>query len=92
MLTTTFRINGRVQGVGFRYTVTMAAQQLNLTGTVKNENDGSVTIVLQADHAERQEFLDTLKAEAKRGYAIIDTIETVDESDEKQLSSFKIIH
>ncbi|MCI5775477.1 MAG: acylphosphatase [Aerococcus sp.] len=70
----------------------MAAQQLNLTGTVKNENDGSVTIVLQADHAARQEFLDTLKAEAKRGYAIIDTIETVDESDEKQLSSFKIIH
>lgn len=92
MLTTTFRINGRVQGVGFRYTVTMAAQQLNLTGTVKNENDGSVTIVLQADHAARQKFLDTLKAEAKRGYAIIDTIETVDESDEKQLSSFKIIH
>lgn len=31
MLTTTFRINGRVQGVGFRYTTAMTAQMLGLT-------------------------------------------------------------
>ncbi|MGX7347519.1 acylphosphatase [Aerococcus vaginalis] len=92
MLTTTFRINGRVQGVGFRYTTAMTAQMLGLTGTVKNEADGAVTIVLQASESDREEFLDTLKSEAKRGFAIIDTIERVDESDEETLSSFRIIH
>ena len=37
-------VQGRVQGVGFRYMTKMVADQLGVTGTVKNEDDGSVTI------------------------------------------------
>ncbi|PCS02568.1 acylphosphatase [Lactococcus chungangensis CAU 28 = DSM 22330] len=38
-----------MQGVGFRYTTFQLAKQLNIKGTVKNENDGSVTIFAQSD-------------------------------------------
>ncbi|HEX2894653.1 MAG TPA: acylphosphatase [Marmoricola sp.] len=36
------RITGRVQGVSFRYYTQLRAQQLGLTGWVRNEPDGSV--------------------------------------------------
>ena len=38
---------GRVQGVGFRYTAKYLAQSLQLTGSVKNEWDGTVTMEVQ---------------------------------------------
>lgn len=38
---------GRVQGVGFRYTAKYLAQSLALTGWVKNEWDGTVTMEVQ---------------------------------------------
>lgn len=37
-------VNGRVQGVGFRYFVKQTAQKYGITGSVKNERDGSVYI------------------------------------------------
>ena len=39
-----YSIEGQVQGVGFRYRARYAAQTLELTGWVENEDDGSVTI------------------------------------------------
>ena len=47
MIRRQYRVHGRVQGVGFRYTVTQAANALGLTGWVRNERDGSVTTELQ---------------------------------------------
>ena len=38
---------GEVQGVGFRWTTQRLANQLDLTGWVKNEWDGSVSMELQ---------------------------------------------
>lgn len=38
---------GQVQGVGFRWTARKVAQSLDLTGWVRNEPDGSVTMELQ---------------------------------------------
>jgi acylphosphatase len=37
-------ISGRVQGVGFRYFAQRAATELNLTGYVRNLEDGSVEV------------------------------------------------
>ena len=37
-------VNGRVQGVGFRYMTKMVADQIGSTGIVRNEADGSVYI------------------------------------------------
>ncbi|MDA9470183.1 acylphosphatase [Enterococcus sp. 5H] len=37
-------VQGRVQGVGFRYMTKMVADELGVAGTVRNEDDGSVSI------------------------------------------------
>ncbi len=39
-----YRIRGRVQGVGFRYFAERAARELNITGWVRNDDDGSVQV------------------------------------------------
>ena len=44
-----YSIEGQVQGVGFRYRARYAAQTLELTGWVENEDAGSVTLEVQGD-------------------------------------------
>ena len=44
-----YSIRGQVQGVGFRYRARYAAQMLELTGWVENEDDGSVTLEVQGE-------------------------------------------
>lgn len=43
------KIEGTVQGVGFRYHARKQAQMLGLSGWVKNQSDGSVLIVAEGD-------------------------------------------
>jgi acylphosphatase len=40
---------GRVQGVGFRYFVQTAARRLQVTGWVRNNSDGSVSVLAEGD-------------------------------------------
>ena len=40
---------GRVQGVGFRYFVMNAAEELGLTGWVRNRRDGSVEVLAEGE-------------------------------------------
>lgn len=39
-------ITGRVQGVGFRYSISMEAARLSISGWVRNRRDGSVEAVV----------------------------------------------
>ena len=52
--------SGRVQGVGFRYKANYVANQDRLTGYVKNEYDGSVTVEIQGSEQEIYMFLKSL--------------------------------
>ena len=54
-------VTGRVQGVGFRYTTYQLAVEIGLTGTVKNEEDGSVTIEAVGTKEQMTEFLEKIK-------------------------------
>ena len=48
---------GRVQGVGFRWYAKRAAESLRVTGWVRNEYDGSVTMEVQGTEAEIDRML-----------------------------------
>ena len=47
MIRKRFVFNGRVQGVGFRYLTRRAADLIGVTGWVRNELDGTVTLEIQ---------------------------------------------
>ena len=50
--------SGRVQGVGFRYTVRSIAGRFAVTGFVKNLRDGRVQLVAEGLAEEIQRFLE----------------------------------
>ena len=54
------RYTGRVQGVGFRATARAIASSFAVTGWVRNESDGSVTLEIQGKAAEVQRCLDAI--------------------------------
>jgi acylphosphatase len=54
---------GHVQGVGFRYTARHVAASYAVRGFVRNEPDGSVTLVAEGKRAEVAAFVDALGGE-----------------------------
>lgn len=55
------RYEGRVQGVGFRYTVLSTASGFDVSGYVRNEMDGTVTLVAEGAEPELVAFLRAIK-------------------------------
>jgi acylphosphatase len=54
---------GQVQGVGFRYTARTIANELGLTGWVRNVPDGSVELIAEGEEKALQQLNDALKRE-----------------------------
>ena len=54
-------VHGYVQGVGYRYFTFRKAIELNLTGWVKNNPDGTVSIYAEGDKGLIDSFIDELK-------------------------------
>lgn len=59
----TARIEGRVQGVGFRMFTARHGQRLHLAGEVRNLPDGSVSLIAEG----RETPLNELLAQVRRG-------------------------
>lgn len=57
----TVRYEGRVQGVGFRFTVTNLAQDFEVTGFVKNEFDGSVSMAAEGEEDQLMALLQAVR-------------------------------
>lgn len=55
---------GRVQGVGFRYTVKQLATGFDVIGDVKNLADGTVELNLMGEEEEVEEFLKEIVEES----------------------------
>jgi acylphosphatase len=73
-------VHGRVQGVGFRYSVARAAQSRGLAGWVSNRWDGTVEAVFEGD-PEAVESLVRFCREGPRG-AVVDRVDVVEEEPE----------
>jgi len=69
------RIRGRVQGVGFSAAIRKQARALGLRGWVRDEQDGSVTVVVEGSH----ESLVALRSFCDEGtpFARVDQVEAV---------------
>ncbi len=52
------RITGKVQGVSFRYTTKVVADQMGVRGLVKNEKDGSLYLEAEGDDTLLEVFLE----------------------------------
>ena len=78
---------GRVQGVGFRYTMQMAASSLGLTGWVHNNADGSVACEVQGP-VEKIRLL-TYKMQESR-YIRIDSIDLKKITPDKHDGNFRV--
>ncbi len=68
------RITGRVQGVGFRWFVRVAARRLQLSGWVRNRSDGSVEVVASGAD-DRLSELRKLVSQGPDGAQVEDVVE-----------------
>ena len=69
-------ISGRVQGVFFRDSTRLKANQLKLAGWVRNLSDGRVEVRVEGDDPAVQLLIKWLKTGPK--YAKVSTIEVID--------------
>lgn len=81
-------IKGRVQGVFFRVRAQEVAEELGLSGVVRNRPDGSVELVAEGPH----EKLSRLRDWAKRGpsEAHVSGVEELSERETGEFSDFRI--
>ncbi len=85
-----FLIQGRVQGVGFRWFVQREASELDLRGWVRNTEDGGVEVVASGTQEDLAELRASLRR-GPRGSRVDRLIEHyLDEREAESLSSFCI--
>ncbi len=79
---------GRVQGVGFRYKAKYLARSMGLTGWVRNEADGTVTLEIQG----RPQLVDKLLQGLNHdSFIAIDWVDGKDIPVEEEEKSFQVL-
>jgi acylphosphatase len=87
-LAKTFRVRGRVQGVGFRWFVEKEAATLGIAGWVRNRSDGSVEVLAQGT----REQLFALRSKLQQGprAARVDDVEEFESQPQQEMKTFRI--
>lgn len=80
---------GRVQGVGFRYTVKNIALQYNVAGYVRNLPDGRVEVVMEGPESDTIEVVNEIRRKMN-GY--ITRVDTNDAPATGEYQHFSIRH
>ncbi len=82
-----YRFYGQVQGVGFRYHASMAARGLGLTGWVRNEYDGTVTMEAQGPEPLLTQLVSQLQGDR---YIDIDGVEMKEIPEREDEREFRV--
>ncbi len=82
------KIMGRVQGVSFRFYVKQKADELRLTGFVKNNPDGSVEIIAEGLRIELEKLAEWVAKGPE--FSTVDQCETAWGQNSGEFSSFEI--
>ena len=85
-----FIVQGRVQGVGFRWFVLSEAKKFDIFGTVKNLPDRSVEVFAQAEISLIYKFKDLLKSGPS--FSRVDKIIETEDVYNNQLKEFKVLY
>lgn len=82
------RVSGRVQGVGFRYHTQRQAQQLGITGWVRNLSDGTVEALICGN----EQAVNAMLAWLRHGPSMADVsdLEILTATDSNSYTSFDI--
>ena len=88
LLARTYRVRGRVQGVGFRWYVEREAQTLGIAGWVRNRSDGTVEVLAQGT----REQLFSLRSKLQQGprASRVDDVEEVESQVQHDMKTFRI--
>jgi acylphosphatase len=90
MMVLHFLIQGRVQGVGFRWFVHREASELDLHGWVRNTEDGDVEVVASGSPEDLAELRASLR-QGPRGSRVDRLLEHyLEDSEAKDLDAFRI--
>lgn len=81
------RVSGRVQGVGFRYSATMEARRLRLSGWIRNAVNGDVEVWAEGAEDKLKTFLVWLRRGPE--YSRVDSVDKEDKAP-KGFSGFGI--
>ena len=65
---------GRVQGVGFRFTVCRIAERFSVTGFVRNLSNGDVELVAEGTEPALYEFIYDIRNSQLKGYIMQDRV------------------
>lgn len=84
-------VTGKVQGVGFRFTTKILADDLHITGSVKNQANGSVYIEAMGEEGNLLRFIERVKA-SPSPMGKVEHLEIDWEPDIKESSSFDITY
>jgi len=85
-----FKVYGRVQGIGFRWFVKEIAEKYNISGWVRNVEDGSVEGKINGEEEKINLFLNELKN--NHPLAIVNKIEINNIEEEFSEKNFYIKH
>ncbi len=89
MKTLCVHYEGRVQGVGFRYTVKNLAREYDVSGTVENLPDGRVELIASGESDEVDAFLEGIRTSHLAGHISLESPQTIPPSE--SLRGFAIL-
>jgi acylphosphatase len=77
MKTLRVHYEGRVQGVGFRYTVKNLAREFDVSGTVENLPDGRVELIASGEPDEVDAFLEGIRTSHLASHISLESPQTI---------------